>query len=483
MKRDNEWETKLSKTAHDFRVHGLPAALMSMPRNPQDGIVLPLSYYLLNNALRVGDHWRTQEKHAYILCQWYDYLRLQSIGIFDAHEGDLRHFLLGGGTRYGNVHTLRDDVVVTLTQTNLVKLQAIVAFYDFWERVRGLRLRVYRGVTLARLNEEVFERRNRSISKAQINFSRSEASKPNKNSATPTMDEAEKILDTALDRSDDNRAQTWYLIGSLAIRSGSRAIGIHGFNVSHFFAGLAVEPAFKQLPRKVLKEHLEEKNRRLIVATLRKMKSSGRTYIFCDVLNKGGDWVPIAIPVELAIEIVDYICTAREDVIAKRFAPKNAVVPPNVFLSYKPKVRGGALLNESMSNTFNKIFDDLEIDGSLHRFRATFCQEVVREIYLRERAVHGRAWQVNNVLEFARKLLGHKNPHSLEHYLNNVLAQEILFGEPVMVTELSDVPLIRGICAALERTNADAIRTDLQAIAEKHGIEPLADDHRRYALF
>lgn len=479
------WQTRLFHSGDAFKVDDKPVGKMPLAINRDEGLVVAIQSFLLEGAVRTGDPWRTLEKYGYILCQWYDYLRLNSIKIFDAHEGNLRNFLLGGGKRHGNVRAFRNADNLTLDSTNLTKLNVIVAFYDFWERVRGAKLRSFRGGTLATLDEELFTRKNRSISKAKINYSKAAANKEKKQLGTPTPEEAELVLERALDQPDDNRAQTWYLIGSVARRSGSRACGISSLEVGKLLQGLGNERAIRQLPdyRNVLKGHLVPENRRLIVQTLQRMQAERRTFIFCDVQNKGGDWIPIAIPIELCVELIDYICTCRQDVIKARFAPKNVTPPDNIFLSYKPSVGGGLLTPEAMSNFYNRLFKDSNIDGSLHRFRATFCEDVIRDIYIRERAINGRAWQVNNILEFARKLLGHKNPSSLEHYLNNIMAQELMLGTPVMVYSVEDAPYLRGTCEALEGPDQQAFRKKFKQFLFDLGVQPILEEDRRYALF
>ncbi|WP_085031532.1 site-specific integrase [Ensifer aridi] len=479
------WETRLVLSDDAFEVDDKPVGKLPLAINRDEGLVICIQSFLLEGAVRTADPWRTSEKYGYILCQWYDYLRLNGIGVFDADESDLRNFLLGGGKRDGNVRAIRRTNELTLDSTNVTKLNVIVAFYDFWERVRGVKLRSFRGATLATLNQELFTRANRSISKAKINYSRAGANKTKKQVGTPTPEEAEMVLERVLDQPDDNRAQTWYLIGSIARRSGSRACGISSLTVAKLLQGLANERLFRQLSdyRNVLKGHLVAENRRLIVRTLQRMQAERRTFIYCDVRNKGGDWVPIAVPIELCTELIDYICTCRQDVIRTRFLPKSVTPPDNVFLSYKPRVSGGALTPEAMSNFYNSLFKELEIDGTLHRLRATFCEEVIRDIYIRERAVNGRAWQVNNVLEFARKLLGHKNPHSLEHYLNNIMAQELMLGNPVMVYSVEDVPYVRAACEALAGPAQESFRAEFKDFLNERGVQPIVEEDRRYALF
>lgn len=473
--------TRLSMAPSDYQIDGVPVRKLPRSINDQDGVVIPIQAYLLENAIRIGDAWRTTAKHGHILNQWYDYLRLKNIPIFEADERHLRNFLLGGGQRTSNVVALDENAAVVRTETNLNKFRVIVSFYDFWQNKRGQTLRRFRGITLAEIKETLLARPHRSIAKAEINFSRPTATGPTKRAGTPSPEEAEEILIKALDQKDPNRAHTYYLIGRLARHSGSRGVGIAGLLVPKLFNSLKREPAFRKIENyiSVLNGHLRPENKFIIIQTLQRMRNDHRTFIYCDVTNKGGDWTTIAIPIELCEEIIDYICTSRQELVEARFLKKNKKPPENVFLSYK----NGALSQEAMGNFYNKIFKELDVDGTFHRLRAAFCQEVVRDIYIRERAVNGSAWRADNVLEFARKLLGHKNPQSLEHYLNEVQAQEVLFGQPVMVDSSEDANYVRAVAAHLNGPNSDEFRKALHLFLDEQGIEPISDEGRKYALF
>jgi len=465
----------------DCHIDGIPVGKLPRAVNDEVGVVIPIQAYLLESSIRIGDSWRTTEKEGHVLNQWYDYLRLRNISLFEADERHLRNFLLGGGKRTGNVVSLDESTEVVRTHDNLYKFRVIVGFYDFWQNRRGQKLKSFRGTTLAEIRESLLTRPRRSLAKAELNFSHSKATKPKKRPGTPSPEESAEILTKALDQKDQNRAHTYYLIGCLARHSGSRGVGIAGLLVPELFSSLKKEAAFRKIEnyKSVLDGHLRPENKSIIIQTLQRMRNDHRTFIYCDVTNKGGGWTTIAIPIELCEEIVDYICTSRQELVEARFLKKNKKPPPNVFLSYK----NGALSQEAMGNFYNKLFKELEVDGTFHRLRAAFCQEVVRDIYVRERAVNGRAWQSNNVLEFARKLLGHKNPQSLEHYLNEAKAQEVLFGEPVIIDSPEDANYVRAVAAHLNAPDSDEFRKAFHLFLNEQGIEPISEEGRKYALF
>lgn len=458
---------------------------MSMACNPVEGLVLAIQAYLLEGTLRIGEPWNTVEKHGYHLCIWYDYLRYKGIDVFEADERHLRNFLLGGATRYVNVISMSQLIEIAWTPTVEERFHAIVAFYDFWQRKRGKRLRSFRGGTIAEIDTNLFDRTNRSSARAQKNFARPALEKAIQRKATPTLEEAEKILDAALDQEDDNRAQTYYLIGSLALRSGSRAVGISSLTVSGFLTGLMAEREFKTIPgiKQLMHEYVRGENRATIVRTLKIIQTKGRRFIYCYVRNKGGgEPIPLAIPINLAIEIVDYICTHRPALVKARYERAAKPPPPNVFLSYKVEAAGGVLQPESFGNFFRRLFRKHKIDGSFHKFRAIFCQEVVRDVYIRERALHGKSWQAKNVIEFARQLLGHKNPKSIEHYLDLAMTEDLFAGEPVIVASSEDAPFVRAICDALTKPDADSFRCSLHDFVREAGLQPIKDAGHSYRI-
>ncbi|MBY5565919.1 site-specific integrase [Rhizobium leguminosarum] len=482
----DEWETKLRKTSRNCWIGSYPAGRLSMAVNPDDGLVIPIQAYLLEGMLRVGEPWNTVEKHAYHICIWYDFLRYNNLDIFGFDERHLRNFFIGGAVRYSNVQTINKLIEPSWTATSKERFDAIAAFYDFWQRKRGKRLVHFRGGTIADLADNLFDRANRSSARAKVNFTRPALEKAQRRKGTPSTDEAERVLEKVLEQEDQNRAQTYYLVGSLAYRSGNRSVGASSLTVKNLLQGLMNERDFKGLKdyKKVLKNYHIDGNRKLIVQTLQRMKANRRAFIYCDVRNKGGaEPISLPIPIELCAEIIDYICTYRIDLIRQRYIPKNKAPPDHVFLSYQTEVAGGVLQPETFSNYFGPIFRGLEIDGSLHRLRATFCEEIVRDLYIRERAIHGRNWQASNIIEYARKLLGHKNPDSLEHYLNNVLNQEMISGDPVLVTSNEDTPYIRAMCEELSGPNAAKFRPLLQDFVISCGLEPINQEGRRYALF
>lgn len=476
--------TVLISSDRGFRVDGKPVGLMPLVVNEEEGPVAVIQAWILDCMVRIGEPWISVEKDVYIICQWYDFLRIRGVATLDANESHLRDFLLGGGVRSSNVRSIVPVAQVTGTVTNQNKYRVIVAFHDFWENRHGKSLRVQYGGTLAQLKENAFDRKNRSVARAEINFSRPEKVGTKPEPGTPTLEEGELILEEALNHVNPNRAQTWYLIGSLALRAGARVGGINSLTVPRLLAALKKERAFRKVDgyAEVLDGYLRPGNRAKIKEILRGMRADRRTFIFCEIRNKGGDTISLPIPIELCEELIEYLCTYRE-VIRTAFQKAKCSVPANIFLSNKKRQAGGALTSRAMSNFFNPIFKRLDIDGTIHRLRATFAEEVVRDCYIRERALNGRAWQVKNVLQFASKLLGHKNFDSIQNYLNNIIAQELLAGHPVIVGTKENAGFLRALAAKLDDVDNEKFKIALERFFAENGLEPILEEGRKYALF
>lgn len=464
--------TKIRKASDSIHINGKAARGMSIAVNVTEGIVIPIQVYLLECFIRVGDHWRTVEKHSHVLAAWYDYLSMRGIELFNAHEGHLRNFLLGGGSRGGNLTSIGTHVSVVSSPTNRQKFIAIVAFYDFWERKRGISFR-QTGSSIAKIREEVLHRPHRSISKAIINFSRTAEKRPKRRKRAPTESEMQLLLEKVAERNDENRADTYYLIACLGRYAGSRAMGISSLHVGEFIECLMREPELKNFRPKSQNwgGYLEQGDRREIIDALKKMRQRGLLFIYCNVANKGGGWTQIPIPMELCEDLVDYIWTRRQELWSRMTQSSRKEIATNVFLSYK----GGALTQEAIVNYFNEKFKELGVDATFHKLRAAFIQEVVKRAYLFERGLNGSAWQVETVLEIARQRLGHKSNKSLKYYLDNILAEEIIQGHPIVVSEEKDADLLRAVAEKMNDDSDDTFGESFRTFLAEIGVEPLPE--------
>lgn len=435
--------TRLIHAPDNWTIDGLPAGRLPIAVNNREGTPFLVQSFLLREGVRFAAAWRTVEKKAHILCAWWDYLFLRKTAINCADEDDLVKFLLGNGKRYSNISPLPDNEL-ELSKTNGFRFNTILDFHKFIEVEHHIPGAVKYGYTLGALRDSLENRSHR------FKFSRTGETKAPP--STPSQEDAQRVIDAMLEIGNAYRAQTFYLIGSLAKGGGFRAGGVASLTVRSMISSLAGEAAIRKVPdyKLVLKEFRKPLNRRTITQSLQKMKSEKRKFIFCNTRMKGGNIKPTPIPIDTYIEILDYICNEREFFAQNIMKKQKRRVPDNVFLSGNFKAGDGAYKSESISNIYNRAFKELGVAGSYHRLRATFAVEIVSDLYLRERALNGRAWQANNVLETARQLLNHKTTKTLDSYLSDIIAQELaLLGEPIVVGDPKDAAQVRGLVDAI----------------------------------
>jgi integrase len=471
--------TKIDHASINFSIDEIPLPKFSLPMNDRVGCSMFSLPFLLEKGMRYNSKWRTTEKAALNLAVWEDYLHLQGVDPFDADERHLKRFLLRGGRRTGNIIPFKDSEL-TVDATNVRKLYTILACYDFWERKRGLTLKKYAGSTLGSLADSLFTRKSGTLSTTPFKFSRAQESKTKKTRKTPSDSDAQRIIARAnSDNTSENRRETWFLIASLMRHSGFRAGGCSTLTIASILEGFREEGEFLAIPecRTVLRRHYLPENRKLILKALKNLTERGRKYLFFVVIEKTG-FRDAPISIKLLEDILDYIWTTRADFVKERFNNRQHKAPDEVFLSYKNR----AFSQESISNKLGKIFSDCFIPGSGHKLRAAFCQALVKDVYLRHRSIHGRAWQASMVLERARQMMGHQNVETLQPYLDDILAEEAeLEGEPVVIRDSSDAADIRGISEALDEGN-ESLKADLKAVMEKHCVSPIAEPASEYAV-
>lgn len=471
--------TTVDHASNEFTIDGIRLPKFSLPMSERMGCSMFITVFLLEKAMRYAAKWRTLEKDAFNLAQWQDYLDLQGVNPFDATEQHLRNFLLGGGKRTGNVKEVKRSEL-TLVSTNLRKLYTILACYDFWERKRGVKLKRYGGGTLGTISEDRFTREPGKLSTTPLKYSRAQENKGNKAHSTPSESEVKRLIAKAnSDNKSENRRETWYLITSLMSRAGFRAGGCSTLTIASILNGLVEEGEILAIPeyKNVIRRHYIPENRTLILDALKKIAARGRKYLFIVIVEKTG-LREAPIPIKLLEEILDYVWTTRADFVKLRFKGRQHMAPDEVFLSYKNK----AFAPESISNKLGNVFAGCSVPGGGHKLRAAFCQSIVKDVYLRHRSIHGRAWQASMVLEIARQMMGHKSTETLQPYLNDVLAEEAaLEGEPVIIRDTSNAADIRGISEALEEGN-EVLKADLKAIMKKHCVNPIAEPASEYAI-
>ncbi|QHG71514.1 site-specific integrase [Ensifer adhaerens] len=470
-------ETKVAHAPGNFCVlnHPLPFSPLVHDEN---GLVLAINLFALERQYTYSVSWRTAEKDCLILAEWYDYLKHIGVPIFQANEAHLKSFLIGGGQRSTNVRVHPSfKEKFNITKTNANKMRVILLFYRYWMESRGKTLQVLHGRTLGNLSETLFSAEN-GLHTTPMKYAKSEEKKGRKKRATPNEDQVLEVIDTAARFGQSETAEKYYLIASLMAWGGFRAGGCSTLKVASLFNGLRDELVFRRITsyKEVLKKHYLPENRRIIKQALKEIQKSGRKLVFCEIEEKTG-FRHAPIPIKLLLEILDYVWTTRADFVRRRFK-KGKSVPDNVFLSNKNR----SLSQEAISNRLGLIFGEARIPGSGHMLRHAFCQEIVRNLYLKDRALHGPFWQASLVLENARQMMGHKNVTTVQPYLDRVEGQELnLEGEPIVVVDPQDAAMLRSLNAALQSDKADSVRASLRAAMEQDNLEDSYEPWREYA--
>lgn len=450
--------------------------------NPREGLILPVNAFLFERRFVLGKSWRTVEADARSLCQWWDFLFLKGMDYRGADVDDLRDFIISGGTRYGNVVRFPgSDLQVNFDETTAAKADTILAFYKFLKDECDVRLEGGAGETLGDVRKKVLGKVRYRVQESDTEkqpafvYPRSGDPKLRYERPTPTPEEATEVIKATTSKSiRPFHVHTYYFIASLMRFGGLRAGGCASLTVEAFFGAMAVETVFIKagLARPLRnRQHLDDLQFE-IIECLNKMLRQGRTYLFVPVIEKGQIQRLAPIPINIAIELVDYILNERRSFIEKK-RQKYAYDPPdNVFLSNK--VTGDKFLTaEAISNKVALIFRDCKIAGSGHRLRATFCESIVRDLYLRDRGANGRAWQPDVIIAVARKLLGHMSAEAINSYLNNIASNEHAWaGEPVLVRDTDDAAVMRGLSDALEGSAGRDVARELREWAKRMSIPP-----------
>ena len=80
-------------------------------------------------------------------------------------------------------------------------------------------------------------------------------------------------------------------------------------------------------------------------------------------------------------------------------------------------------------------------------------------------------------------MLGHKNFDSIQNYLNNIIAQELLAGYPVIVGTQENAGFLRALAAKLDDVDNEKFKIALERFFAENGLEPILEEGRKYALF
>lgn len=462
---------------NDATVDGLHSKKHPAVVNGEVGVILPISAYL-SHRKKNGASCETLRQESIWLAEFWDYLEANSIAYYRIVESDVVRYIDQGAKRDSRIIYLRPtDANVSYLKTLLRKrdliynflfvlehrLQLISGVIGFKDAVRsGMlswrnRIKPSLGVDMAIQDHDV-----RAAIRA--NKERSRRDRP-----TPSQDEAKSIRTTALQWGEGGiTAATYYLIVSLQSLGGARAGGACDLTVRSM-TNVVIEEVWRpeyagisSLADLCGDDPLHDRFRRQILADLRALFSKGRKFLFATVLEKGSRARGLPIPIDLFIEILDYVWNERATFInAKR--KRGEVNSDHVLLSQNT---ADALTPGSVGKLVKVLFRQAGVNGSGHRLRATFGEDIVRDLYLRDRAAHGAHYNVDAILMLAAEYMGHSDPESLRPYINNILKQErALEGEPVVFPE-EDAATMRIIAEALHNDGAVELRAVLNRIAQ-----------------
>lgn len=469
----------------DCEIDGLASPQHPSVVNEDKGVVLPIAAYLAHRK-KHGASAETLRRESYWLAEFWDFLRIGQTSIHHLRERDVVRFLDNGAKRDSQIRYLRkSDAGIPYLETLDRKRDLIYRFLYVLEH----KLQIVQGV----ISIDGSQRRGTLSFKERVKVSlgvasdnqgdkiRSEARKTKERSRrarpTPSQRQADKILTAALEWPGDLSPATYYLFASLQNKAGARAGGVCDLTVTSLTDAIRVETPdriSKPIPlvSKLSGDIPENEATRLeIVRSLKALSGIGRKFIFVSVIEKGKRARGLPIPVQLAIEILEFVWSERALFLQQRCANEDDTEPDYVFLS---QTTAQQYKSGTVSRILKKLFNAAGVLGSGHRLRATFCEEVVRDLYLREKSKNGSHYDVDTILLLAAEFLGHRDPWTLRPYLNNILKQEAaLEGQPVVFSD-EDAPKLAVIAHALSEPGpaAEKLRTLIWKIAD--GLEATA---------
>ncbi|OCI91793.1 hypothetical protein A6U86_19915 [Rhizobium sp. AC27/96] len=490
---------KVLFTDDDFEIDRFPAPQHPIPTTVDSGVPLIVAAFLAHRR-RAGMSVRTVRKEAYEATAFCDYLRDRGIDWWSVDQTVVTEYLETGGQRDSNIVLLRpSDVEVIYRRTLLDKRDIIYSLYSVLQNHVGLLTGVvepepapsiispdvtpYRWPLPYRRRPvdfgiRKFETGQDSSSKLER---RKEKERLRHGRPTPDAKQSKMVIQEALERDDENRAATFHLAAKLQRYATARSGGVADLCVAAVRAGILEEfeissSLTRELPGLALMAGERGQDRALreeLIRLLQDFRDTGRRFIFINVIEKGGKVRHLAIPIELVIEILDYIWEYRHRQVLDGLG-KGRVASDHVFLSYETL---NAFLPDSIGKELRKIFRKLGIPGSPHRLRAAGAEDIVRDLYLKQKAQNPSAIDFRSILEIASEILGHRNTKTIKRYINKIHREEYLLkGYAVVLNHPEDADIIRSITEILNQADnpsGDSIRSDLKSLIEAHGISPV----------
>lgn len=460
-----------------FELNGVKLPGFPCPLGSKGGLLLPAIDYLTERAVYQRIDVKTVRQEAYVLREWFAFCEGRQRSWMEPDDA----FLLSWRTdlEMSRVGTRMEDPEAW--SRNNLKIGTIVRFYQlmqvflhaFDSRIVGDPGRD--GEAEAALTVVSSSGRT-GIRPRTINRVRY-GSRPELliGRPTPRPEQVVEVLASAADRYTELASSTHYLMARCMAQAGLRAIGVSSMTVAAISHALLAEGIGDQRGGKPRALDLsaiaaDPKGRAAVRRRVADLVARYRKHLFVKVTEKRKVTRNVAVPLALCTELLEYIWDDRFRFVQRRTAgERTGGIGDEVFLSFKT---GAAYTAGAISNILSEAFEMAGIPGSGHRLRAAYAEEVVRDAYLRARAVHGRNYDPEAIRILVREALGHMTDGTLSRYLNRITVEENLMpGQPVLVRQEEHAHSVRALVDELDEGNPVAVRL-LDDVLGKLGREP-----------
>lgn len=255
--------------------------------------------------------------------------------------------------------------------------------------------------------EGVDARRVRDRSYADVSFG-SVPSRLNGGRPTPSEPEVERVLEVLADTPNSYLAARNWLIARWMREVGLRRAGVASLTIESIQAALTSEGIIAR-GEDLSRAGTTLQTRSVVRQAIRTFELSGRTFVGGQVTEKGGKTRDTQIPVGLMLETLDYVWAERATV--QRAGPLRG----SLWLSLKTR---RALTAAAIGDLVKAGFRTASVEGSGHRLRACFAEDVVFRLYEEARVSRDVLFDENQVLLDAAEIMGHTSWKSLRSYLN-----------------------------------------------------------------
>ena len=461
-----EPRTSILKLGKSFELSGVKLPGFPCPLNSKGGLILPAVDYLSERAVYQRVSMGTLLQEAYILKDWFTYCEVRHRSWREPNDQflhDWRIYL--ERRRYGR----REQDPEAWSRNNR-KISVVFHFYHliqttlhtFKNAVVGDPGRdggVETPLTMILSEPEGMIQGGKPVVLHRVRY----GNKPEVMAGRPTPrpSDVDAIILKASDRSKDFASSTHYLMARCMAQAGLRAIGVTGLSIRAIADGLLGEDTALHARGRMAELDLHGMarswaDRTTVLSALSDLEKRYRKHVFIKVTEKRQVTRSVAMPIGLVKELLGYVWDERCSFLATGPEPiRQSGLPDAIFISMKT---GKAFETKSISNLVSEAFRKAEVAGSAHRLRAAYAEEVVRDAYLRARAVHGRNFDPESVWLLVREALGHKDFGTAKSYLNRILAEENLIpGQPVLVTREEHASSVRAFVDIINEGNPQAV--------------------------